>query len=237
MTLNPETMKRLAVFSFAFLLTSLLSAQTIKVTKKNNRIKDNLATGFALELNGKAEDVEDALPRFLKDYGKTRSTSDYVSVLSPALGDIVFEGNTLYATSEGTETKSIVWIGLDTVEWRDRDVKKVLGRVEKLVYQFGVKFYRDQIQKDIDESQQAFDATEKQQVRLTNQNKDLNLRLGNNEQERIHLEKAVEVNKLEKAVILQKIENNKKSQDSVFNAGVQIKKVLEMHKARQTKVN
>ena len=59
--------------------------------------------------------------------------------------------------------------------------------VEKLVYQFGVRFYRDQIQIDIDESQQAFDATEKQQARLTNQNKDLNLRLGNNEQERVHL--------------------------------------------------
>ena len=237
MTVNPETMKRLTVFSFTCLLTTFSLAQTITVTKKNNRIKDNLATGYAVELNGKAEDVGDAVPKFLKDYGKTRSTSDYVSVLSPALGDIVFEGNTLYATSEGTETKSIVWIGLDTAEWRDRDVKKVLGRVEKLVYQLGVKFYRDQIQQDIDESQQAFDATEKQQMRLTNQNKDLNLRLGNNEQERIHLEKSLEVNKLEKAVILQKIVNNKKSQDSVFNAGIQIKKVLETHKARQAKVN
>ena len=80
-------------------------------------------------------------------------------------------------------------------------------------------------------------ATEKQQARLTNQNKDLNLRLGNNEQERVHLEKALEVNRLEKAVILQKLVNNKKSQDSVANAGVQIKKVLEVHKERQKKVN
>ena len=230
-------MKRLAVFSFALLLTPVLLAQTIKVTQKNNRIKDNLVTGYSLELNGKAEEVEEALTKFLKDYGKTRSTSDYVSVLSPALGDIVFEGNTLYATSEGTDTKSMVWVGLDSAEWRDRDTKKVLGRVEKLVYQFGVRFYRDQIQIDIDESQQAFDATEKQQARLTNQKKDLNLRLGNNEQERVHLEKALEVNRLEKAVILQKLVNNKKSQDSVANAGVQIKKVLEVHKERQKKVN
>jgi len=44
-------------------------------------------------------------------------------------------------------------------------------------------------------------------------------------------------NQLDHFVLLQKIENNKKSQDSVANAGVQIKKVVESHKERQRKVN
>ncbi len=237
MTLNPETMKRLATFSFALLLTSISFAQTIKVTKKNNRIKDAQALGYSLELTGKGEDVESSLNKFLKDYGKTRSTTDYVSVSGPALGGTVYEGNVLYATTEGSDTKSQVWIGLDTAEWRGRDPQRVLERVEKMVYQFGVKFYRDQIQKEIDESQQAFDATEKQKIRLTNQNKDLNIRLGNTDQERIHLEKSLETNKLEHAVLLQKLVNNKKSQDSVANAGVQIKKVMDAQKEKQKKVN
>jgi hypothetical protein len=109
--------------------------------------------------------------------------------------------------------------------------------VNKVVFQFGVRFYHDLVQKEIDQSQQAFDATEKQKTRLINQNKDLNLRLGNNEQEKIHLEKSLEANALEKAVLLQKLENNKKAQDSVVNAGVQIKKVLDAQIEKQKKIN
>ena len=111
------------------------------------------------------------------------------------------------------------------------------AQLEKLVYQFGVKFYRDKIQAQIDEGQQAFDAVVRKQQRLTNQSKDLTIRLGNNEQEKVQLEKTLESNKLENLVLLQKIVNNKKAQDSVALASEQIKKVIELHKERQRKVN
>jgi hypothetical protein len=67
--------------------------------------------------------------------------------------------------------------------------------------------------------------------------KDLNLKLSNNEQEKLHLEKSLEANSLEHAVILQKLVNNKKSQDSISNAGLQIKKMLDAKKEKQKKVN
>ena len=122
-------------------------------------------------------------------------------------------------------------------EWTVNDISLVEKQLEKLVYQFGIRFYRDKIQAQIDEGQQALEAVVRQQQRLTNQNKDLNIRLGNNGQEKIQLEKAIEANKLENLVLLQKIENNKKSQDSVAQAGEKIKKVIELHKDRQRKVN
>ena len=128
-------------------------------------------------------------------------------------------------------------MGIDTAGWRGFDINRVMTSLEKVAYQFGVKFYRDQIQKEIDESQRAFDATEKQKTRLLNQSKDLTLRVANNDQERIHLEKSLATNKLEKTVLLQKITNNKKSQDSIANAGLQIKKVMEVQKEKQKKVN
>ena len=230
-------MKRLVVFSFAILVSSFAGAQSVKTAKKENRVKGTQAIGYSIELNGQADEVENALNKFLKEYGKTRVSSSYITVLSPAIGGSVYEGNALYATVSGDDTKSQVWIGLDTTEWRGRDIERVMDRVEKLTYQFGVKFYRDGVQKEIDLSQQALDATEKQIVRLTNQNKDLNTRLLNNEQDKIRLEKSLELNKLDHAVLLQKIENNKNSQDSVANAGAQIKKVLEAQKEKQRKIN
>lgn len=229
-------MNRLAIFSFAMLISLSAMAQTVKVNPKSNRIKGNACTGFGAELDGKASLVEDALVKFLKDYGKPRTTSDYVSVSAPTLGGTTYDGKTLYGTVSGDDKKAQVWMGIDTAEWQSSS-DAALDRIEKMIYQFGVNFYRDQIQREIDESQRAFDATEKQKLRLTNQSKDLALQLSNNEQERVHLEKQLESNAFEKAVLQQKLLNNKKSQDSVANAGLQIKKVLDAQKEKQKKVN
>jgi hypothetical protein len=117
------------------------------------------------------------------------------------------------------------------------DISIVNRELEKLVHQFGVKYYRDKIQVLIDEAQRASDAVERQKLRLTNQTKDYLMKVGSNEQEKVQLEKSLEVNKLEHAVLLQKIENNKKSQDSIAVAGEQIKKALELQRERQRKVN
>ena len=232
-------MKRLTVFSFTLLCATLVQSQApiIKVVKNDNRINEKTATGYLLVVDGKAEDIENTLTKFLKNYGKTRNSSDYSTISSPILGGIVYDGNVLYATTEGDDLKSRVWIGLDTAEWRGVDMARVLDRLEKMVYQFGVHHYRGKAQQEIDESQRAFEATEKQKLRLTNQNKDLAFRLGNNQQERSHLEKALETNKLEHSVLMQRIANNKKSQDSVANAGVQIMKVISAQKEKQKKIN
>lgn len=229
-------MNRLAIFSFAMLISLSAVAQTVKVNSKTNRIKGNACAGFAVDLDAKSTLAEDALVKFLKDYGKPRSTSDFVSVSAPTFGGSTYDGKTLYATVSGDDKKAQVWIGIDTAEWRSSSSAS-LERIEKMAYQFGVNFYRDQIQKEIDESQRAFDATEKQKLRLTNQSKDLNLQLSNNEQERVQLNKQLETNVFEKAVLQQKLLNNKKSQDSVANAGLQIKKVLDAQRERQKKVN
>ena len=236
MTVNNHTMIKLAIFSFAIFLSLSALSQTIKVSAKSNRIKGNACNGFSLDLEGKATEAEYALAKFLKEYGKPRTASEYVSISNPTFGGSTYDGKTLYGVVTGDEKKAQVWLGLDTAEWKT-STTSALERIEKMVYQFGVNFYKEQIQLNIDESQRAFDATEKQKVRLSNQVKDLNLQLSNNEQEKLHLQKSLEANSLEHAVLLQKLENNKKSQDSVANAGVQIKKVLEAQKEKQKKVN
>lgn len=230
-------MKRLTMFYLLFSSAIITQAQTINVVKKNHKVKSATGMGHAVELTGSIHDAESILPKFLKNYGKTRSNVGFTSVTSPFLNGITYEGKVIYTTVEGNENKCEVWIGLDTAEWKGEDIPRILDRVNKVVYQFGVRFYHDLVQKDIDQSQEAFDATEKQKTRLTNQNKDLNLKLNNNAQEKIQLEKALEANALEKAVLLQKIENNKKAQDSVANAGVQIKKVLDAQIEKQKKIN
>ncbi|HTJ52515.1 MAG TPA: hypothetical protein VL443_23810, partial [Cyclobacteriaceae bacterium] len=102
---------------------------------------------------------------------------------------------------------------------------------------FGVQFYRDKIQEQIDESNRALSAVERQQQRFSNQNRDLNMKLEDNKREKIQLEKSLVDNKTEYETLLKKIEKNKKDQDSLITSNEQIKKVIEAQKARQGKVN
>ena len=230
-------MNKFNFFLFCICLSATTLAQTVTVNSKSEKVKGESTEGYATELEGKKDDVSSAWNKFLKDIGKVKNPGGIITITEPAVGGAVYPKGILYATVEGNEEKATIWLGLNNEEWVVNDIEIVTKELEKLVYRFGVKFYRDQIQKQIDEAQQASDAVDKQKQRLVNQNKDLTNKLANNEQQKIQLEKSLEVNKLDHLVLLQKIVNNKNSQDSVSNAGVQIKKVVELHKERQRKVN
>jgi hypothetical protein len=227
-------------FSFSviglFLISPLL-AQTVTVQKQTEKIRSDQAGGYSTELEGKKEAVMSAWTKFLKEVGKAKTTADFQTITEPVVGATVYATGILYTTNQSTDQKTKVWIGLIETEWKVNDIEIVNKELEQMVYRFGVKFYRDQIQLQIDEAQQAVDAVEKQTQRLVNENKNLNNRLVNNEQQKVQLQKSLKENELEHLVLQQKIVNNKKSQDSVALATTQIKKVVELHKERQRKVN
>lgn len=116
------------------------------------------------------------------------------------------------------------------------DESHITEELRKLIYDYAVAFYREQIQLQIDESLQALQAVEKKQMRLVNQHKDINNKIDNNKKQKIALEKALVENKVELEDLSKKLESNVRAQDSVAVASGQIKKVVEMHRERQRKV-
>ena len=147
-------------------ISTLSFSQKVTVDKKSEKIKGESAEGYAAELDGKKEDIAAALGRLIKDLGKVKSGREYQYVEGPALGGTVYTTGIVYAKSRGNEEKSSVWLGIKAAEWTVNDITLVEKQLEKLVYQFGVKFYRDKIQAQIDEGQQALDAVARQQQRL-----------------------------------------------------------------------
>lgn len=212
-------------------------AQKITVKKQTQKIRNETAHGFQTELTGKQDDVSAAWGRFLREIGKGKSNGEMIVITEPAVGATVYEKGVLYATTESSGENTKVWLGLINSEWEVNDIEIVNRELDQLVHRFGVKYSKDIIQKQIDESLSAALAVEKQAQRLLNESKSLARQLTNNDEEKIQLEKSLEANRLEDLVLKQKIVNNKKAQDSVAQAAVQIKKVVELHKERQAKVN
>jgi hypothetical protein len=211
-----------------------LQAQTIKVTNESVRLQGESAEGTETVLDGTFEEVEASLLKYMKPVGKMKKGDEAYAISLPMVNGKNYT-SPLYAVVRD-KGKGAAWIGIRPSEWTGNsdELKK---DIEKLVYDFGVNFYRDKIQAQIDESTRALQAVERQQQRLINQNKDLDSKLEGNKKEKIQLEKSLENNKVEFESLNKKIAQNKLDQDSVAVAGEQVKKVIQMQKDKKAKVN
>lgn len=219
------------------LVYSCVYAQKVTVQSHSEKGNGEHIEGFIIELEGKKAQVAPLWNKFLREFGKSKQGAGFTTITGPALGGTTYPKGILYADLKEKGESTTVWLGYQQGTWEANDETIIKREIEKELYGFGIKFYKDQIQGQIDEAQRAFDATTRQQQRLVNQNKDLTIQLSNNDQEKLKLEQRLEANALEHAVLLQKIENNRLAQDSVAQAGEQIKKMIDVHKERQNKVN
>jgi hypothetical protein len=208
-------------------------SQTVHVTKESMRIKNENADGYSIVLDG--DNINNSFVKYLKGLGKVKQGFDYHTLTGANIGGKLYATN-IYASAKESEKKGTVWIGIKNTEWNKDDAEALDKHLEKIVYDFGVQFYRDKIQSQIDESNRALQAAERQQQKFINQNRDLNVRLEDNKRQKIELEKSLLDNKRENENLLKSIEKNKKDQDSLKVINDQIKKVIEMQRQKQQEV-
>lgn len=223
----------------AFLLAGLVSfSQSSNVKSQQQRVKGDNVDGFAIDVEGKKVDVTASLTKYLKEIGKLKFlTSDPLVITDPLFNGLVYTKKSIYALTAESGNVTTAWLGIKPTEWESKDVNFINKQLERMAREFGIRFQRERMQAQIDETQQAAEAVEKQSLRFLGQGKDLQTKLVNNELEKIKLDKALEANKLENAVLKIKIENNKKAQDSIANAAGQIKKVKDEQLQKLRKIN
>lgn len=227
--------KKFFLLLVPFFITAYAPAQTVKVKKEKSTVKGESMDGFSVDLQGTLSEVTKSFSAFTKTLGKIKQT-DIIVIAQPNISGFAF-AHPVYGITRENGKSATAWIGFNLSVSSKEDADKLSKELEKLMYDFGVKFYRDKIQVQIDESVRATQAVEKQQQRLVYENKSLGTKLEDNKREKIQLEKSLENNKLENQTLLKKIEQNKKAQDSVAVAAEQIRKMVEVHKQRQKKVN
>lgn len=227
------TVKKFFALGILMLAGVLAHAQKVTVNKNSDRINGKNCDGYSTELTGSLEEVNTSLVKYLKTIGKVKATGNQFQV-SEAQVNLTRYPAPFFSSTKAKGENVAVWMG---VEKAADSVKDIQNELEKLVYNFGVKFYKDKIQADVDESLRAQIAAEKKQQRLALESKNLASRLDMNQKEKLRLEKALVNNRLDSAKFVTAITKNKISQDSLVIATDQIKKMVEAHKERQRKVN
>lgn len=212
-------------------------AQTIAVKTESARIKGANVQGYETELEGNVDEVTAALNKYLKVFAKLKPGNNPITTSEIVISNVSYK-NPVYALVRERGNRAAAWFGIKPEEWPSaEEAEKVQSELERLTRDFAVTFYRDRIQAQIDESERALQAVERQQQRLLSENKNLNVRLENNQKEKVQLEKSLEANKLEYLNLQTRLEQNKKSQDSLAVVLEQVKKVVEMHRERKQKIN
>lgn len=210
-------------------------AQTVVVVKADQRVKGEKAFGYATNLEATKAEVNASLLKYMKTFGKAKQQDDLLVITETTLNGQPY-AKPLYAMVSGTGSAAKAWMGVNLKEW-SADSANITTQLEGMVKTFGVNFYRDKIQGQIDEAQQALDAVEKQQQRTNNENKSLLQKIENNRNEHAQLLKALQSNRADSVTLFFKLEENKKSKDSLVMVSEKVRKVLEFQKEKQRKVN
>ncbi len=222
------------IVSFSFLSFHALS-QSVIVTKQRERVKGENAFGYATTLDAPKDELNASLQRYLKTFGKPKSLDEMWVVGETSLnGEVI--AKPLYSSVKVAGTKSSVWMGVSLKEWGP-DSLKIITSLEGFVKAFGVNFYRDKIQGQIDEAQRAVEAVIKQQQRTATENKNLLQRTENNKNERMQLRKALENNQQDSINLKLRFEQNLLGKDSLQFVLEKVKSALEFQRERQRKVN
>lgn len=230
------TPKKVVLLAFATSLCLTTWAQTVKVKKESAGVKNQSVAGYIVTLEGTSSEVTAAFVKYLKEYGKVRQ-NDVITVSEPTVMGIKYISSLYGITQEKESAVTTAWLGFDRSTLSKEQVATLEKELENILHDFGVQYYRGKIQVQVDESTRAQQAVERQQQKLANENKSLATRLEDNKREKIQLEKSLENNKAENETLLKKIEKNKHDQDSVAQAAGQVKKIVEMHREKQRKVN
>lgn len=228
--------RSITLFFILPLLSISVFAQTVKVKKEKTRIKNDYADGFEVELLATPEEVEASLTKLMKTFGKTKTSENFIVVNEPMIQERKYTAP-VYGANKQVGNIISAWVGIKKDDFGKDDAEIINRDLEKLLHDFAVNFYKEKIQKQIDESVRAAEAVERQQQKLVNQNRELNNKVENNKREKIQLEKSLEKNRIELETLTKRLAKNKNDQDSIAVAGEQIKKVIEMHKEKQRKVN
>jgi len=220
------------IFLTLLLLANTAFAQKVVVKEETQKINGKSIAGYSIVLQAAKDKAESSLLAFLKENGKTENKRTYYH-----LREIVFPGIystqiSLFATTTADGTQARVWMGVDTTLIEKTVGAKLHDEAQTFLYNFGIKYYRDEVQRQIEEAERATEFTSKNYQKLINENTSLAKQLENAKAEKIRLEKALESNiKLQEELAL-KLVNNKSDQDSVYLDIESMKKALEVYKRK-----
>lgn len=214
-------------------------AQVVITTEQTaEKIRGNVYSGYSTKVSGDFEEVHDFFIKNMKTYGKVKEDKHSISVNSPSINGTMFQEKSISALAKKNKDESCyLWIGIKVEDWDRQSLDLINSQMDQILKKFVLDYYRNHMQKKINETQSAWESIEKLQLKTVKQASDLNRKLENNVKDKSRLEQSLIDNDKENVSLKARIVNNKKAQDSIANVLQQVKKKMAVHQEELSKIN
>lgn len=231
-------MKKLTSF-FALLLTlNLAMAQKVKVVESAELIDKISRSGLSTLIELDSKEIEKAWEKQLKNYGKVESSKGIYSVQIANMPSISSTPCIITSVVKSSGKGTQVWWSIDMGKQHVSSTgnSSAYRAAEKILYDFAITAYKNDISKQIQEAEKAVANAAKVQEKELKEGETLLRDVERNKQEKISLEQKLKENG-ENLVKLEKdIEQNKKDQAAAAADTEKMKKALEIVKQKLASV-
>lgn len=149
-------MKKLTLPLLIICLLSVPSlAQEISTKAEKQKIIQDEYDGFSTVVVGQNAVVRGFLLKYLRESGRVKDRKNYVEINKLNINGNLYENEMFLAQVRQDGQKQKVWMGFKTEGVEAGRIKSMKSNLQKYLRSYVVAFYRNEAQKEIDESERA----------------------------------------------------------------------------------
>ncbi|MFQ3575094.1 MAG: hypothetical protein SNJ77_01540 [Cytophagales bacterium] len=213
--------------------------QKVSVVSAQERVEGELRKGMETLVVLEAKKVEAEWQKYLKQFGKVLSKKGGVYLLESAeikdiSGTPVMVYSWVYPTNTGVRVFWSLFLGNEYITPETNEHR--YNAAAKILRDFGVKMYIDDINEQISDAEKALNTTVKNQEKKIKEGSQIERKIENNKKEKKDLEEKLRNNAQEAINLENSKKQNKLDQEAASKDVEKMKAALERVKAKLSKV-
>ena len=212
--------------------------QSVSINSASGRVNSKNYKGFSSIINGPVSAVEDSWLAHVWDLGKVRRKRNFYRVSELPFSDKALDSTLVYTRVTSTaDSTGRIWVGLDDGSIDEENLDALNKDLSIFLENYSYQYYREVVQKQIDESERAAQFQSKKHQKLISDGNRLDLNLTDSKAQKVRLQELIEKATLDIANLEQLIGTNKTDVEQAYQDLEKIKSVVEAHKAKLKTMN
>ena len=230
-------MKKLLIIALSLFSTPLMFAQTVTIFESESEINKTQRPGLETVLALDKKQVKDDWKKYLKQYGKVEVSGNEYILKASKITSLSSSPVSIVSKVEKTKKGVTVFFAIDLGDKWITQSSVEYKNAEKILHDFGVTAYKNEINNQIKEAEKQLDKTLKAQNKTEKDGENLENKLKKNGEDKIKLENDLVKNKEDKIQLEKEIESNKEDQKKMKGEVGKSEKALEIVKEKLNKVH
>lgn len=228
-------MKNLIIITVLLAFATTGQCQQYDIKPADQRVNSKKYSGVSSQVDGGYLEVEEFWLDYLKEHGKVRRKRNYYEITEFSIKDLGIDSISYVTRVESVDSLGLIWIAPFTGA-NDEEIATLNQDLERILKLATRGYYVSQVQKKVDQSEDAAIVVSKNHQKLIYNGENLNDDLESAVKLKAELEARLEETILKIKVLNQQILDNDIAIEKAYSDLEMIKKVIEGHKADLKKI-